>query len=155
MQLSRAYHIAADRNAVWLALNDTDVLQQTIPGCTGIKWTSDTSLEVAVKVNLGVMQPRFTGVLDLENIDPAVSYTLNGHGKGGVLGKAQGHAHVTLSDAEGGTMLSFKAGGDATGQLARLGSSLLKAGVGGIIDGFFSRFGAAMQAEITSLNEAQ
>lgn len=154
MQLKRAYHIAADREAVWQALNDTEVLQSTIPGCQAIDWTSKTSLEAQIVVNLGVARPKFSGVLDLSNIDPAKSYTLSGHGKGGLLGKAHGEAHVTLSDHEGGTKLAFSAGGGASGQLQRLGSALLGAGANRLIDDFFARFGDAMQAKVTPLEPA-
>lgn len=152
MQLKRAYHIATDRDSVWHALNDASVLQQLIPGCSEIKWTSDTSLEARIEINLGVVQPKFTGVLDLSDIDPAKSYTLTGHGKGGLFGKVEGHAHVTLSDVEGGTQLAFTAGGAASGQLARFGSVLLGAGANRLVDGFFTRFGAAMKAEVTPLD---
>ena len=82
--------IAAPRVAVWAALNDTEVLKAAIPGCHKIAWTGETTLDLEIKVNLGVVHPVFKGDLTLSDIVPAERYTLTGKGKGGLLGLAEG-----------------------------------------------------------------
>lgn len=152
MQFKRAYYIASPRKIVWQALNDAQILRETIPGCQRIGWTSPTELELEIAVNLGVARPAFKGDLTLSDIDPAVSYTLTGRGRGGIFGRAEGAADIALSDSGEGTKMAFTAHGSAAGQVAKLGASLLGAQADKLIDGFFARFGKAMGAEVTPID---
>lgn len=154
MQFGGNYLVRADRSAVWAALNNVETLKATIPGCQRIEWTGDTSLELEIKVNFGIVQPVFAGDLELTAIIPAESYTLSGRGRGGVLGMAHGVAAITLADMEGGTRLSFIANGGADGSIMKLGQALIGKSAQRVIDGFFARFGAAMQVEVTPLLRA-
>jgi uncharacterized protein len=93
-----SYLLLAERAAVWRALNDTAVLKQVIPGCHHIAWTSDTTLDLVLKVNLGVAKPKFGGELELSDVIAATSYKLSGRGRGGLLGLAHGAASIALRD---------------------------------------------------------
>jgi carbon monoxide dehydrogenase subunit G len=151
MDFGGRYIIAAPRDAVWAALNDTAMLKAAIPGCHKIDWSSDTDLDVEIKVNLGVMHPTFRGELSLSDIVPAERYTLSGRGKGGLLGMAEGSADIVLSDHGTETLLVFGAEGGASGQIMKLGKAIIGNSAQKIIDGFFERFGAAMGAGVTPL----
>jgi len=151
MEFAGHYHVAAPREKVWAALNDTAVLKAAIPGCHRIDWSSETALDLEIKVNLGVVHPVFKGGLALSNIVPAERYTLTGKGKGGLLGLAEGSADIVLSDAGEETQLLFTATGGASGQLMRLGKAIIGNSAQKVIDGFFERFGEAMGAEVTPL----
>ena len=154
MEFGGKYVIQAPRNQVWRALNDADVLQEVIPGCKKIEWVSETDLEVSVSVNLGITRPTFVGDLTLSNIIPAENYTLSGRGRGGILGHAQGAADIVLADHAQGTFLTFTAVGGASGQIMRLGRTIVGASTQKIIDRFFERFASAMGATITPQNES-
>jgi carbon monoxide dehydrogenase subunit G len=143
MDFGGRYLIAAPRDAVWAALNDAEVLKAAIPGCHKIEWNSQTTLDLEIKVNLGVVHPVFKGDLALSGIVPAERYTLSGKGRGGLLGLAEGSADIILSDAGEETLLVFAAQGGASGQIMKLGKA--------IVDGFFERFGEAMGAGVTPL----
>lgn len=145
------YRVDANRLAVWNALNDAEVLKACIPGCKSIRWLSDAALELEIAVNLGVVQPTFKGDLSLSNIDPAISYTLTGQGRGGLLGKAQASADITLMDLGSATLLSFAATGGASGQIMKLGRAIVGNSAQKIIDGFFERFGEAMGAKVVPM----
>jgi len=151
MDFGGRYRIMAPRQAVWSALNDTTVLKAAIPGCHRIEWESEDSLLLEIKVNLGVVQPVFKGGLHLSNVVPAVSYTLAGKGKGGLLGLAEGAADIMLADDGAETLLTFTAAGGASGQIMRLGKAIIGNSAQKVIDGFFERFGAAMGASVTPL----
>lgn len=151
MDFGGRYRLGADRHAVWAALNDTAVLKATIPGCQRIEWTSETTLELHIKVSLGVVHPVFTGDLTLSNILPAHSYTLAGKGRGGIMGLAEGAADIILTDWGSGTELAFAARGGASGQIMRLGKSLIGNSAQKVIDGFFERFAEAMGTSIEAL----
>lgn len=151
MEFGGRYRIAAPRLAVWKALNDPEKLKAAIPGCSRIDWSGAETLDLEIRVNLGVVHPTFKGELALSNIEPAERYTLSGRGKGGMLGLAEGSADITLEDAGAGTLLVFAANGGASGQIMKLGKALIGNSAQKIIDGFFERFGASIDAEVTSL----
>lgn len=151
MEFGGKYLVSAPRQQVWQALNDTQVLKAIIPGCRRIDWTGETTLELEIEVNLGLMQPVFSGDLELRNIVPAESYTLAGKGRGGLLGKAEAAADITLTDAGRHTRLAFTANGGADGGIMKLGKSLIGKSAQKVIDGFFERFGEAMGVEVKPL----
>lgn len=154
MDFGGRYHIVAPRVAVWAALNDTAVLKAAIPGCHRIDWSGPATLDLEIKVNLGVVHPVFKGDLSLSGIVPAARYTLSGKGKGGLLGLAEGSADIVLSDDRDGTLLVFTANGGASGQIMKLGKAIIGNSAQKVIDGFFDQFGAAMGADVTPLGPA-
>ena len=151
MDFGGRYILAATRPQVWSALNDTAVLKAAIPGCDTIVWTSDSTLDLAIKVNLGVVHPVFKGELALSDIAPASHYTLTGRGRGGLLGLAEGSAAIDLEDHPDGTLLAFRAVGGASGQIMRLGRAVIGHSAQRVIDGFFERFAAAAGMGVTAL----
>lgn len=151
MQFGGNYLVAAPRSQVWAALNSADTLKAAIPGCSRIEWTGDSSLEVEITVNFGLIKPTFTGDLTLDNVVAAERYTLAGKGRGGMLGMAQGAADITLEDSPDGTLLRFSATGGADGGIMKLGKALIGNSAQKVIDGFFDRFGTAMGASVTPL----
>lgn len=151
MDFGGRYRFEATRDAVWAALNDTAVLRAVIPGCETIAWTTPTALELRIKVNFGIVHPRFTGELTLSDVRPAERYTLSGRGKGGLLGLAHGSADIALADLPGGTLLSFAAIGKADQTIMRLGSALIGNSAQKIIDGFFESIGREMGVAVTAL----
>ncbi len=151
MEFGGRYHFAADRRAVWAALNDAAVLKAVIPGCERLEWTSPTTLALKVRVAFGPVHPAFSGELSLSDVYPAERYTLTGRGKG-MVGFAHAMADIGLSDAgDGGTVLGFSADGHADGGIMRLGRALVGSSAQHIIDGFFEAIGAEMGTIVTAL----
>ena len=151
MEFGGSYLFAAPRSAVWAALNDAAMLKAAIPGCRRLDWTRETTLECEIEVNFGLMKPVFTGDLELRDVTPAVRYTLAGRGRGGLLGKAEAAADITLADHPQGTHLTFTAHGGADGGIMKLGKALIGSSAQKVIDGFFDRVGDAMGVEVTPL----
>ncbi len=98
MEFSGTYLFFAGRDRVWQALNSTEVLQQAIPGCDHIAWNSPSTLDLVIRVNLGVARPKFSGELELSDVREARDYVLSGRGRGGILGLARGAARISLRD---------------------------------------------------------
>jgi len=151
MEFGGRYLFSAPRDRVWAALNDTAVLKAAIPGCSRLEWTGTSTLECEIKVNFGLVQPTFTGDLELSDVVAAERYTLAGRGRGGLLGKAEAAADIALADAPGGTHLTFTANGGADGGIMKLGKAVIGNSAQKIIDGFFERIGEAMAVEVTPL----
>jgi carbon monoxide dehydrogenase subunit G len=148
------YLFGAKRADVWAALNDTAVLGAVIPGCQAIEWTSESTLDLSIKVNFGFVHPTFEGMLTLSGIREAESYTLSGRGKGGLLGMARASADILLEDAADGTVLTFAAAGHADGGIMRLGKAIVGNSAQKVIDGFFESIGGQMGATVTALPRA-
>jgi carbon monoxide dehydrogenase subunit G len=153
MEFGGKYLFRAPRVMMWEALNSTEKLKAAIPGCRRIDWTGETTLELEIQVNFGLVQPVFSGDLALTGIVPAERYTLSGKGRGGLLGMAEGSADIVLSDMEGGTRLDFVARGGADGGIMKLGKALVGSSAQKVIDGFFVRFANAMGVEVTPLKD--
>jgi carbon monoxide dehydrogenase subunit G len=132
------------------------VLKAAIPGCDTIEWSGETTLALAIKVNLGVVKPVFKGDLLLSNVVPAHRYTLTGRGRGGILGHVEGSAEIELHEHPDGTLMLFSAKGGASSQLMKLGKAVIGNSAQRIIDGFFERFAAAAGIGVIALpmNEA-
>ena len=140
MEMSGERQIAASRSEVWAALNDPEVLKACIPGCQEIEKTSDTGFTAKVVQKVGPVKATFTGEVELSDIVEGESYTISGKGKGGAAGGASGGAKVTLSDSEGGTLLSYVAEAKVTGKIAQLGGRLIDGFAKKMADQFFTTF---------------
>ncbi len=178
MDFFGSYMFLTNRQTVWRALNDASVLKSAIPGCHHIEWVSATALELKIKVNLGVVHPVFAGELVLSDVDPAVSYTLSGRGRGAVMGLARGAASVSLISVNRDnfphevcrfvpeldtarqkweqqfsampelTLLRFSASGGASPRVMALGKKLVGASAQKIINRFFVRFAEAIETSV-------
>ena len=118
--------IAAPVGRVWEALNDPEVLKACIPGCESLEKTSDTEMTATVTLKVGPIKARFNGAVELRNLKPPHSYTIQGEGKGGIAGFAKGGADVTLTEESPEmTVLRYAARADVGGKIAQLGSRLI------------------------------
>jgi carbon monoxide dehydrogenase subunit G len=140
MQMSGEYRIEASRDAVWAALNDPEVLKQAIPGCEEIDKASDTEFAAKVKVKLGPVSAKFTGNVNLTDLDPPNGYTISGEGKGGPAGFARGGAKVRLEADGAATILHYEVDAQVGGKLAQIGSRLIDATAKKMAGDFFAGF---------------
>ena len=133
--------IAAPLQKVWEALNDPEVLKACIPGCESLVKKSDTNLEAAVTLKIGPIKAKFQGAVELKNLKPPHSYTIQGEGKGGIAGFAKGGADVTLKeDGADATILTYTAKADVGGKMAQLGSRLINSTSKKLAGQFFDTF---------------
>ncbi|MGB0410027.1 MAG: CoxG family protein [Pikeienuella sp.] len=147
MKLTGTRTIAADRETVWAALNDADVLKACIKGCQELEKTSDTSFEAVVKQKVGPVSATFKGAVELSDLNPPTSYRIAGEGKGGAAGFAKGGADVTLADVEGGTELSYDVDAKVGGKIAQLGSRLIDGFAKKMADQFFETFQTIVEGD--------
>ena len=138
--------IPAPRQTVWQALNDPEVLKASIPGCESLEKLDDDQMKATAAVKVGPISARFTGKVQLTDIDAPNGYRISGEGQGGVAGFAKGGADVALADQGAETLLSYKVNAQVGGKLAQLGGRLIDATAKQMADAFFDRFSKQVQA---------
>ena len=141
MELEGEYSLRADREKVWAALNDPEILKQCIPGCETLTKASDTNFSASVVAKVGPVKAKFTGEVELTELSPPSSYKISGEGKGGAAGFASGSADVKLEESdEGGTILSYSVNAQVGGKLAQIGSRLIDSTAKKLSREFFDKF---------------
>ena len=140
MDISGEFQVPLPREEVWKALNDPDVLCQCIPGCQSLEQVGDDEFDADVLAKVGPVKARFRTRIVMSDINPPVSYTLSGEGKGGAAGFASGRADVSLEEADEETVLHYTARIQPGGKLAQVGSRLIGGTARKLAADFFSRF---------------
>lgn len=155
MKMSGEYVIPAGRQAVWDALNDAKVLEDSIPGAESVTRTADDEFEASVQAKVGPVRAKFKGRIKLTDVDPPNGYTITGEGSGGAAGFAKGAAKVALSDAEAGaTRLAYEVDAAVGGKLAQIGQRLIQGTARKMADDFFANFAARFAAPAEPVPEA-
>lgn len=146
MDMTGEYRIAAPRARVWEALNDPETLKRCIAGCEELEKTSDTEFSARVSTRVGPVSAKFTGKVQLSDVDPPNGYTISGEGQGGVAGFARGGASVRLAEDGAETVLTYEANATVGGKLAQIGSRLIDSTARKMADDFFGKFAALVAA---------
>ncbi len=144
MEMSGEYKINASREKVWAGLNDPEILKQSIPGCEEIDQTSDTSFTAQVTAKVGPVKAKFSGAVELTDIDAPNGYRISGEGKGGAAGFAKGGANVQLEEDGNGTLLKYEVDAQVGGKLAQLGARLIDGTAKKMASQFFENFAEAV-----------
>ncbi len=146
MDMTGERRIPAPRDAVWAALNDPVVLRACIPGCESLEKTSDTDMTGTVAMKVGPISARFSGRVQLTDLDPPNGYRIVGEGAGGAAGFAKGGADVRLTEDGAFTVLDYAVQAQVGGKIAQLGARLVDATAKSMADAFFNRFVAEVAA---------
>ena len=139
MKLSGSYQINLEKQKVWEALNDPEVLKKAIPGCEEFIKNSDTEFTAKATNKIGPFNASFTGDIELGDLDPPHSYKISGSGNSPV-GFASGEATVNLEDHENGTKLVYEVQANVGGKIAQVGSRLIDMTAKKMADIFFGKF---------------
>lgn len=148
MDMTGERRIPAPRQTVWEALNDPEVLRASIPGCQTLEKLSDDQMQATAAVKVGPISARFSGKVQLSDINPPESYTISGEGQGGVAGFAKGGAKVLLTEEGAATLLSYQVNAQVGGKLAQLGGRLIDATAKQMADAFFDRFSQQVEGKL-------
>ena len=139
MKLLGSYQINLEKQKVWEALNDPEVLEKAIPGCKEFIKNSDTKFSAKVTNKVGPFNASFTGNIELKDLNPPNSYKITGSGNSPV-GFASGEAKVILEDENGRTKLIYTIEANVGGKIVQVGSRLIDMTAKKMADIFFSKF---------------
>ncbi len=148
MEMTSTRTIPAPVAIVWAALNDPETLKGCIAGCDAIEPDGESAYRIALAAKVGPVSAKFTGRMQLADVDPPHGYTLSFDGQGGAAGFAKGEAKVSLAAAENGaaTTLSYVVKAQVGGKMAQIGSRLVDGAAQKLADDFFGRFSDAVAA---------
>jgi carbon monoxide dehydrogenase subunit G len=147
MDMTGEYRLEAPRDTVWAALNDPEILKQSIPGCEDLEMESETAFTAKVLVKVGPVKARFAGKVNLSDMDPPNGYTISGEGHGGAAGFARGGAQITLEADGDATILRYEVNATVGGKLAQIGSRLVDATAKKMARQFFEKFAEAVRTD--------
>ncbi|MFP3563878.1 CoxG family protein [Paraburkholderia sp. SIMBA_030] len=143
MELTETYTLPISQQRTWDALNDTEILRASIPGCESIDADGENAYLVVMTASVGPVKARFKGRMLLTDIDAPNTYTIAFEGQGGAAGFAKGNARVTLEpEGDAATKLMYTVSAQVGGKLAQIGSRLVDGAARKIAGVFFKRFGA-------------
>ncbi len=147
MNMNGSQVIEASRDTVWKGLNNPDVLQKCIPGCSKIDAASPTEMKATVVVKVGPVKASFAGEVTLSELKPPESYRISGKGQGGFAGFATGGATVKLTAlSPTQTQMDYTVDAQIGGKLAMLGSRLIDSTAQSLAGQFFTKFGSLMKS---------
>jgi hypothetical protein len=139
MKLTGSYKLNVEKEVVWKALNDPEILKKCIPGCDVFEKESNTIFNATATNQIGPMNATFSGKLSLSNIQENQSYKLSGEGQSSV-GFVNGIADVKLTEENGLTILNYEVDVNVGGKVAQLGSRLINGVAKKMSDYFFGQF---------------
>ena len=140
MKLKGEIRINAPRETVFAALNDPEVLKQSIPGCQDLEKISDTEFTATVVAKVGPIKATFKGDVTLHDLNPPESYAISGQGQGGTAGFAKGGAKIHLTEDGAWTVMNYEVNADVGGKLAQLGGRLIEGTSKRLTGQFFENF---------------
>jgi len=146
MKLTGSYQINLEKQKVWDALNNSEVLKKAIPGCEEFKKNSDTEFTATATNKIGPFNATFVGDIELKDLNPPNSYKISGSGNSPV-GFASGEASVNLEDHESGTKLTYIVEANVGGKIAQVGSRLIDMTAKKMADIFFGKFSELIEPQ--------
>ena len=87
---------------------------------------------------------KFTGVINLLDVEAPRSYRLKFEGQGGPAGFGKGESKVVLEPTATGCLLTYTVEAQVGGKVAQLGQRLIDGAASKMADDFFKRFDAHM-----------
>lgn len=145
MILTEEVQIPLDRETVFQALNDLEILKKSIPGCEELTQISEKELEALVVVKFGPMKASFNSNVEIDPSQGPELFKLSGNGDAGVAGFANGGADVKLDEnSDGTTLLTYTVNIDISGKLAQVGGRLIEGTSKRLAKKFFSNFEEAL-----------
>ena len=145
MKLEGSHDIPVSRERVWAAFLDPEVLRRAIPGCEKLDAVGDGEYKATLKIGVAAVKGTFEGKVRLFDMKAPESYRMAVEGSGGP-GFIRGETQITLSDANGGTRVSYTADVQVGGLIAGVGQRMI-GGVSKMMpDQFFNKMSQLLQA---------
>ena len=147
MKLSGTYWLKAPKEMVWPALNNIEILGQSIPGCKEIKPVDageNSSYEITMIAGIGSVKGTYKGTIKISDTIPGSQrkLSLNASGNNGFV-RAEGL--VRIEEAEGETVIDYSGEAQIGGSIAGVGQRMIDGAAKLLLSQFFRSFEAAVK----------
>ncbi len=126
MHIEGSYAFQGERELVWDALMDLDVLGSIIPGSQGLEEIGENKYRSRLAVRVGPVNGKFEASFELADINAPQSYRLLVEGKG-PAGHVTGAGSIELHQQDSTTTMHYAGDARIGGKIAAVGQRLLDA----------------------------
>ncbi len=144
MKIQGTATLHADRERVFSALIDPEVLARCIPGVESLDLTGDNSYKMTVSAGVGAIRGRYDGQVTLTELSRPDGYVMNARGAGGA-GTVDATCRIELTEDGAQTQLSYSADATVGGPVAGVGQRMIS----GVAKRMAGQFFAAVDGELT------
>ena len=145
MKLNLVSVIPAERDRVFAALVDPEVLRLAIPGCESLTETGPDEYAATLKIGAAGLKGTYNGKTIVADKVPPEALTLKFEGKG-APGFVRGSSAITLTEQDGSTRVEAVADVQVGGLIAAVGSRLVEAAARKLADDFFRQVAQQLTA---------
>lgn len=124
MHIEGSYEFKSDRELVWSALMDIEVLGSIIPGSKGLQEIGPDKYQSKLAVKVGPVSGKFESTFELADVQPPESYKLIVAGKG-PAGHVTGEGTIHLEQQSEKTVMHYVGDAKIGGKIAAVGQRLL------------------------------
>ncbi|GGS52719.1 hypothetical protein GCM10010156_09250 [Planobispora rosea] len=124
MKVAGSAVLGADRDRVWSALQDPDVLVRTIPGCERLEETGPDTYRMTVTAGVASIKGVYQGEVALSEPEAPSRFVLRARGQG-APGTVEATVEVRLSEVDGGTRVDYDAEAVVGGMIGGVGQRML------------------------------
>ena len=124
MHIEGSYEFKSDRELVWAALMDIEVLGSIIPGSKGLQEIGPDKYQSKLAVKVGPVSGKFESTFELADVQPPESYKLIVTGKG-PAGHVSGEGTIRLEQRSEKTVMHYAGDAKIGGKIAAVGQRLL------------------------------
>lgn len=124
MHIEGSYEFKSDRELVWAALMDIEVLGSIIPGSKGLQEIGADKYQSKLAVKVGPVSGKFESTFELADVQPPESYRLIVAGKG-PAGHVTGEGTIRLEQQPEKTVMHYAGDAKIGGKIAAVGQRLL------------------------------
>jgi carbon monoxide dehydrogenase subunit G len=151
LKVQGRYEFQADRQSVWKALQDPELLAATLPGAKSLEVVGPDRYKITADVGVGSVKGTYDGVFSMTDKKDFESCVLSGSARGGA-GSIEVEALSRLSDSNGGgTLLVYEADAQVAGPIAGVGQRMIGAASNRLSNDFFKAIdGALTGAPVTT-----
>ena len=124
MKLDGSYRFPIERDRLWAALMDPEVIGACIPGVQSFSAVGPDTYAFEVGFRVGIVSGAYKGTLEVRDVDAPNAYRMVVQGAG-VRTDMKGEGNVALAPDGDGTTLTFNGDVNVTGILARVGQRMM------------------------------
>ena len=136
MDITGSYRFNAPAEAVWAKFMDPGALAGCLPGVDRLEAVGPDTYQAAVEVRVGPIRSNYTAKITLLDLEEPVFYRMILEANG-PLGFANGEARVTLTEQDGGTLVSVEGQANVGGAVARVGQRMMGTVAQSMMNGMF------------------